>query len=298
MGIRIHTAIIYGVQLTTKETRAYEAFIKDKSRYWFLMRLVEAHMKVDWKNHKSKQYRMKSNYYDIHFTHYFVKRAADNVALKPYRPFWAGMSKEELQRVEEDLYTATSKYLKSFGQESEGRSFDMGPGLIQWPVSKPEFEPKNLLGYIGETNYAREVDYALIDMLDIGMQDKNVVIKGSRPWECGTDYHKATKTWGTFNGQNMLPEHFLPEAEREKLLTLIFRQHGGTQKQFIATKKAIWDKYHKFLRPYKVYSGDGWGGTSFYFYPIDALYELISKHIPAIKYDVMRLEKFLCFYWG
>jgi hypothetical protein len=63
-------------------------------------------------------------------------------------------------------------------------------------------------------------------------------------------------------------------------------------------KKAIWDKYHEHLKPYKCYPCDGWFGSDFYFYSMDMLFKLISEHVPAIKYDVMRLEKFLCFYWG
>jgi hypothetical protein len=272
--------------------------MKGKPRYWFLMRLIEEHLKLDWKN-KAKQYRIKDHYYDIHFIHNFVKRSKKTkVALHPYRPFWDGMSKKQLKRVEEDLYSAVYDYLKSMGCESEARSYQMGPGLIQWPTSHPEYEPKNLLGYFAESNYAREVDYALVDMLDIGMDNQNIVIKGGRPWELGTDYDKKRRSWHTCNGQNMVPERFIPKELREEILEKVLTQYGGTRKQFLATKKTIWDKYHKFLRPYKVYSGDGWGGTSFYFYSIDVLYELISKHIPAIKYDVMRLEKFLCFYWG
>jgi hypothetical protein len=296
MGIRIHTTLIYGIQFTNKESRAFEAFMKGKPRDWFLMRLIEEHLKQDWE--RRKQNPKKRFPYDIYFTNDFVKRSKKTrMPLKPYRPFWTGMSKKQMAEVEEDLNQSTYDYLKSVGCASDAQAFKTR-SFIQWPTSHPEYEPKNLLGYIGENNYAREVDYAMIELFEIGQQNKTYVIDGKRPWECGTDYHKASKSWGTFNGQNMIPDHLLPRNKREELLHKIEFQQGGTRNQFIATKKAVWDEYHGHLRPYKIYYGDGWGGTSFYFYPIDMLYKLISEHIPSIKYDVMRLEKFLCFYWG
>lgn len=296
MGIRINSAVIIGVKFTPQETKAYEAFMEGKSRYWFLMRLIEQELKIDWEK-KQKIYSVEDHYYSIYFTHYFSKKSLkSNRSLQPYRPFWTGMSKKELEKVERNLYTFTAEYLRKMGWESEARSFDKG-SMIQWPCSKPEGEPAHLLGVVEESNYDRYVDWALADLFQLEGQDRTIALKGQRPWEAGTSFQRKSKAWHTFNGQNMLPEAFLPK-DKKSILSSILHQHGGTRQEFIDRKKGIWDKYHRWLRPYKIYNGDGWNGSSFHFYPADRLFELISKHIPAIKYDVMRLEKFLCLYWG
>lgn len=272
--------------------------MEGRSRYWFLMRLIEQELKRDWERGKQKNYRIEDHYYSVPFTHYFSKKSPKTKKpLRPYRTFWTGMPKKELEKVERDLYTATAENLRKMGWESEARSFDKG-SMIQWPCSRPEGEPAHLLGVIEESNYNRYVDWALADLFRLNGKDRIITLKGQRPWEVGTSFHKKSKAWHTFNGQNMLPEAFLPKDKKEALFTDILYQHGGTRQEFIARKKEIWDKYHRWLRPYKIYNGDGWGGSSFHFYPADRLFELISKHIPAIKYDVMRLEKFLCLYWG
>jgi len=294
MGIRLNSAVIYGVQFTQKETRAYEKFMKDKPRYWLLMRYIEQQLAQDWVRKKSGKHRQ----YDCFFTHYFSKISKKTkTAVHPYKPFWAGMSKEDLADVGEHIFDRASDHMKAMGREDCCKSLERN--FFMWPALHNEGDPTCLLGYIQERNYAREVDYALIDILELpGGAPEIRVIKGGYPWELGTSYDKKSKDWMTLNGQNMIPLNNLPKEEKEKVYEEICIQHGGTRKQYIAKKKAIWDKYHGQRKSYKVYYGEGWWGSDFYFYSMDMLFKLVSEHVPAVRYDVMRLEKFLCFYWS
>jgi hypothetical protein len=52
MGIRIHSAVVYGVKFTSKETKAFETFMKGKSPNWFLMRYVEQALQATAKRRK------------------------------------------------------------------------------------------------------------------------------------------------------------------------------------------------------------------------------------------------------
>jgi hypothetical protein len=286
MGIRPHTSVVYGIKLLQKETIAFEAFMKDKPRDWFLAKLIQQELSKKTKN----------QYYDIYFSHYFVKLIKDSgfanlKHCKPIRPFWSGMTKKQIDFICEDLDSALTVYLGTFGRKKEI------PVNICWPESEPEFGIKNVLGLISQTSNDSSIDYCLLDILKI-KEDKTIIIQGTRPWETGTSRLKKDRVWYTYNCENLIPKILVSEKQYEEILTQISIQKGGTKQQYIAKKKAIWDKYHAHLKPYKIYSCDGWGGTNFYFYPVDMLFKLISEYVPEIKYDDMRLEKLLCFYWS
>jgi hypothetical protein len=293
MGIRLNSSVVYGVKFSKKETMAFENFMENKPEYWFLMRFIEQQLKQDWIIKKSGKPRE----YDCFFAHYFTKISPKTkTALHPYKPFWAGMSKKDLAHVEKYLFSSASDYMKSMDREDLCGNLDRD--FILWPALDNDGETTNLFGYIQERNYAREVDYALINILKLDGREKSIVVKGNYPWELGTSYGKMSKQWMTCNGQHMIPLNKIPAKDRDRVYAEICTQKGGTKEQFIAKKKAIWDKYHGTRKPYKTYYGEGWFGSDFYFYSMDELFKLISKHIPSIKYDVMRLEKFLCFYWS
>lgn len=292
MGIRINSALVYGVKFTNKECRAFEKFLSDKPQDWFLMRFIEKDLADSWSEYGKK----KLHYYDIYFTMDFLARSKKGKALHPYRPFWYNYSKKNLRLVESDLYDAAAEYLSSHGATSESRGFERR--FIWFPFLHHDCQPTNIFGRVVEHNYARETDYALVDLLDFREKSKIITIKGQYPWELGTTADREKKGhWHTFNGQNMVPEIAYPVSEKEHVLNTIL-YHKGTRKDFIARKKEIWDKYHDYLRPYKTYYGDGWHGTSYHFYEVDMLFKFISEHIPEIRYDIMRLEKLLCYYWS
>jgi len=288
MGIRLESNVIYGVQFTTKETKAFEAFMKDKPKDWLLMRYVEQTLAQDWKTRKDRP----RVYDDYILSHYFHKiDAKTKKVAHPYRPFWSGLPKKYLETVEQDVRGAAADYLKQMGWDSEAQAL-FKHKMIIWPESRSDNSPTNIFGYLQERRYASEIDYALLDILGIESGTHIYTIKGKRPWECGTVRHN--RGWHTLNIQNMLPINFYPN---ENIIKRVVWQRGGSMKQYIAKKKEIWDKYHKDRMPYKNYPCEGWNGSDFYFYPVDMLFKLICKHVPAIRYDVMRLEKFLIFYW-
>jgi hypothetical protein len=297
MGTRVHSAVIYGVKFTVKETKAFESFMKDKPPEWFLMRYAEQAMVEDWKKRKIP-YNKRSVYTDNLFLHYLYKiDRRKKTAAHPYRPFWTGVSKKELERIEHDLWGRASDYLKkkSWNSEAQG-AFKL---KMFWPESHSDCDPNNMFGYVQESRYASEIDYALLDILKIGTNSKTYTIPGKRPWECGTAYDKKRKTFYTLNGQNMLPEKYYPKDKREEIISkILWRKGVQNYYQYVEEKEEIWNEYHKDRKPYKNYPCEGWNGSDFYFYPVDRIYQLICKYIPTIKYDVMRLDKFLCFYWG
>ena len=293
MGIRLNSAVVYGVQFTQKETRAYEAFMKDKPRYWILMKFIEQQMAQDWKTKQSGKPRQ----YDCFFIYYFAKLSKKTkTAVHPYKPFWAGMSKKNLDRVGRNIFDEAGNYMKAMGREDSCKSLERD--FFMWPALHNEGDPECMFGYVQERNYARDVDYALMDIMDFREKSRIDVIKGTYPWECGTSYDKKQKLWYTLNGQHMVPLNDLPKELKKELYAQIDTQIGGSKREYIAKKKAIWDKYHGRRKPYKCYPCEGWFGSDFYFYSIDMIFKMISEHIPAVKYDVMRLEKFLCFYWS
>ena len=289
MGIRINSAIAYGVQFTAKEARLYEKALKDKPRHFLLMRWVEAALALS--NKRGKLY-----YHDCHRAYDFIKfNKKTQKPVKPYRPFWVGMSKKTLKT---DLMTLAVENLEAAGRGSEASSLER---LRLWePDTDGECKPPRILAFVEERNYARDVDYGWVDFLGIkGVEDRIIHLKGKRPWECGTEKYRE-REWHTFNGQNLLPERNLPKDKegRAEILRKIMWQHGGTKDEFIRRKKEIWDKYHGDMKPYPIYYGDGWYGTDIYFYPAEVLFQLVVDLVPGIRFDVMRLEKFLCLYWS
>lgn len=290
MGLRLNSAVIYGVQFNKVETAAFETFMENKPRYWLLMRYIEKAIKEEGKNNLYQDFIIANNFYKIN--------PKTKKACIPYKPFWSGLPAKYLEQVENDFFNKTIDYLKQMGRSS----YDIEKLEFVWPESSCEYGPSNLFGYIYESRHASEIDYALIDFMKIkGTENKIIVVPGTRPWECGTFYDKKSKTWHTFNGQNMLPNNYYPlgkEINKRPDLEKVLFQNGGTKKEFIERKKKIWDKYHRDHKPYKNYPCEGWAGADFYFYPVDMVFKTMSEYIPEIKYDVMRLEKFLCFYWS
>jgi hypothetical protein len=289
MGIRINSAIAYGVQFTAKEARLYEKAMKDKPRHFLLMRWVEAALALSNK-HGEFHYHDCSQAYD------FIKfNKKTQKPLKPYRPFWVGMSKKTLKT---DLMTLATENLEAAGRSSE---VSLLRGLKLWePDTDGECKPPRILAFVEERNYDQDVDYGWVDFLGIeGVENRIIHLKGRRPWECGTERYKK-KEWHTCNGQNLIPQRNLPKdpEERATILRAIIGPVGGTKAEFIRRKKEIWDKYHGDMKPYPIYYGDGWYGTDYHFYPAEVLFKTVADLVPGIKFDVMRLEKLLCLYWS
>jgi hypothetical protein len=254
-------------------------------------------MAEEWKK-RNVPYNKKSIYSDFLFLNYFYKiDRRKKRAAHPYKPFWTGASKKVLEMIESDLSGRASDYLKKAGFESESQmAFRM---KVFWPESRSDCDPNNMFGFVQESRYASEIDYALLDILKIGTGPKTYVIPGKRPWECGTTYDKKGKSFYTLNGQHMLPEKYYPKDKRNEIISrILYRKGVQNYYNYVGEKEEIWNKYHRDRQPYKNYPCEGWSGSDFYFYPVDRIYRLICKHIPEIKYDVMRLDKFLCFYWG
>jgi hypothetical protein len=276
MGIRINTAVAYGVQFTKEESQLYKKTIKGKHRNFLLMEWVE------------KALSIKSDRYSCCNAHDFRKFTRNHEPIKPYRPFWDGWSKKKIAKT--DIIYEAAQNLIRHHRLSEGLALDK---FKLWePDGNGECKPPYILSIINENerNYAREVDYALVDYFKIaGTNNKIIVIKGRYPWEAGTTKTKGG-TWITLNGQHMIQN--LAKPLLHKILS-----HPGPKEDFIKLKKNIWDLHHGTFRPYPIYSGDGWWGTDFHFSPVDLLYQVTAKLV-GIKYDVMRLQKFLCFYWS
>ena len=293
MGIRINSAVVYGVKFTEKETAAYEKFMKGKSENWILMRFIEDDIA---KSEKERGKKKVFHYYDVFFTMSYLKRSIKGKALHPYRPYWHGLSKKKLEAVEEDLYGETEKYLSSHGAITEAKGFSRKH--IWLPHRDTESGPPNIFGYVTEENYAMDTDYALVDFLGFKESDKIITVHGQYPWELGTiPMNKKKTSWMTINGENMISKKVLPLNKENESIYEAILNFTGTRRDFIKKKKAIWDRYHGHLKPYKVYFGNGWHGTSFYFYQVEMLFQFLAKYVPAIRYDVMRLEKLLCYYW-
>lgn len=296
MGIEINSAVVAGVQFTRKESRAYEKFMENKPRNWLLMRWIEEMIRMSWNTDKKGGINLHSCYIGFDF---MKRHKKTKKALKPYRPFWQGFSTKKLEDLENrvDLKDYAAEYIKTNGNIEE-----LTPLNIWFPDSDSEALPPRMLASVIEENYAREVDYGLIPILELeGMENAVIQMVGKRPWEAGTEKYKMEKgtpeRWYTHNGQHFLPEKYLPKDKRDEILQSVLH-HVGSKKQFLEKKRKLWDLYHGDMKPYKTYPGDGWGGGGYYEYPIDLLYELISKLIPGIRYDVMRVQKYLCFYWS
>jgi hypothetical protein len=280
MGIRIHSAVAYGVQFTKCESRLYEKTMKGKSRDLLLRKWVELALSKETKEFSR---------YSCHQAFNFIKFTKAHKPVKPYQPFWTGWSEEKFSK--NSILDLASDNLKRHERVSESESLER---FELWePDNDRECKPSNILGFVVEDNYAREVDYALVDHFNLtDMKDDIIVIKGHYPWEAGTSkVDKRKNVWHTHNGQHMISN--LPLPLLQKVLI-----HHGTKKEFIKLKKDIWDKHHGDLKPYQIYSGDGWWGADFHFYPVDILFQTVAKLVPGIKYDIMRLQKFLCFYWS
>jgi hypothetical protein len=86
MGIRIHSSVVYGVEFTARETKAFEKFMKGKPNCWFLMRYVEQILEHEWKQ-RQKPYSERGRYDEALISHNFIKRNKKGIALKPFRPF-------------------------------------------------------------------------------------------------------------------------------------------------------------------------------------------------------------------
>jgi hypothetical protein len=279
MGIRIHSAIAYGVQFTKAESLLYEKALKGKPSGILFMKWVERELFEE--NAKTSIRR-----YNSHHAYKFIKFTRNHKPMKPYQPIWADWSEEKLSKI--CIISEAIKNLVKHERLAEGRGLDE---LELWEPYNDGDKPSRILAIVAENNYAREVDYGLVDHFKIsGLKNKIIPIKGRYPWEAGTEKDKDG-TWFTFNGQHMIPN--LPQPILRKILF-----HPGPKKDFIRLKKNLWDKYHGHLRPYLIYSGDGWWGTDFHFYPADLLFQTVADLVPGIKYDVMRLQKLLCFYWS
>jgi hypothetical protein len=296
MGIRINSAVVAGVEFTQKESRVFAKFMKDKPHNWLLMRWIERLIQISWKIEKEKRINLHSCY--IGFL--FMKRdKKTGKALRPYRPFWQGFSAKKLKELENrwDFREFATQYLIINGSEEKLDRLD-----LWFPDNNSEVKPFRMLAFVIEQNYAREVDYGLLPILKLENTDNSVIpMVGKRPWEAGTEKYKVEKgtpeRWYTHNGQHFLPEKYLPEDKRDEILRSILH-HTGSKKQFLEKKRKLWNLYHGDMKPYKIYPGDGWGGGGYYEYPIDLMYEMISEMVPGVRYDVMRVEKFLCFYWS
>jgi len=274
MGIRINSAVVYGVRFTNKEIGLYEKFIHGKPENFLLMMWVEKALQSDVGRYK------------CHSAYNFVKFNEKHCPVKPLRPFWEGMSAGVLKGA--DILRLAEENLEKHERVSEAKSMDK---FDLWePTNDVDFKPGGVLALVKERNYAREVDYSLVDFFNMNMENKVIPIVGRYPWECGTTL--VTKgEYYTHNGENMLPD--LPKEVLHEVL-----YHTGSKESFIKKKKKIWDQYHGDVKPYPVFTGDGWHGSGFYFYQVDVLFQVVAELVPGIKYDVMRLEKLLCLYWS
>jgi uncharacterized protein (DUF1697 family) len=287
MGIRINSAIVYGVKFTREETSLYDKTMEGKERNYLLKRWVEFALDIESKG--------EGRYQSCYQAYNFAKFDKKGKILKPYRPFWVGMSEKALKK---DLMTLAGENLKTHGRVSEAEGVDR---FRLWePDRDTEDKPQGILGIVDEINYDRSVDYGLVDVFKIsGVSNKVLVLKGKRPWECGTTCLKDRPgEWHTHNGENMLPIRWLPKNKAKEIVQQVL-YHKGTREEFIEKKRELWLRYHhKEMKPYKSYACDPWGWTDSSFYPVDLLYQLVAKIVPGIKYDVMRLEKMLCLYWS
>jgi len=286
MGISVNSAVVGAVKFNKKETSIFEKFMIGKPYYWLHMRWIEKMIEVEKSNKGTKWEGCLNPIYG------YLKRGEKTGKITyPIRPFWHRRSKSDVEKMERRGFLIR--------QDTEDRMpFDLGK---VWFPSDGSREGQKLLGIEMEGNYAREVDYALLDLLKLqDCEDFLYKVSGSRPWECGTtkiDSKNKKQEWYTCNGQHMLPRSNIPEDKVDDVYRKIL-SFTGPRNEFIKLKKQLWDLYGSGEKPYKVYAGEGWFGSNYNFYPVDILYQTVCELIPEIRYDVMRIEKYLCLYWS
>jgi len=226
------------------------------------------------------------------------KRKKTDMCIKPIRPFWADFKKRDMEKIKEGYF---HKYFSKYAPPTVGgldkRKYHDD---IIYPSLSFEDEVTNFIGIkVEEKNYDRAVDWALITILDVPAESGLIKCPGTRPWESGTteliDNSGKKIGWFTFNGHNMYP---MPNSEVPKEDMALMHCFKGTRKQYIKAKKESYYKVCPNEKAYYNHPNELWGWSSISYVFADFVYEKLSKWVPEIKYDYMKLGKYINFFWS
>jgi len=256
------------------------------------MKLIEEMIELEKKRKRSSLTHIAYNYVKID------KRKKSDRCVKPIRPFWADFKKRDMERIKEGYFDKyynkhTAPFIKGIDPHKYHDDFI-------YPYLSCECDAPNFIGVRQDKkNYNRDVDWALISILNLPPEGDLIKCPGTRPWETGTteltDRSGKKIGWFTFNGQNMfpIPDDKIPEEEYKLL-----NHFKGTKKQYIEAKKAAYYKVCPNEKAYYNHPNEmwGWSGMSYVF--ADFVYETLAKWVPEIKYDYLKLRKYINFFWS
>jgi hypothetical protein len=156
---------------------------------------------------------------------------------------------------------------------------------------------ENFIGMkYGERNYNRDVDWALSAVLNLPPEGGLILVPGTRPWETGTTQIKEKKNqWFTFNGENMFS---LPINKMSDDIFNLLNSFKGSRTQYIKAKKQIYYQLCPNAKAYYNHSNEMWGWSVMSYNVVDFIYDFFSKQIQEIKYDYLKLNKYIAFYWS
>lgn len=290
MGLSPISQVVYGLKISKKTTKAFLKWKKENNNLSddaILMMIIEEMIKFWWKNKSCRFFWMLAKYLKVN------RRKKMKRCYEPYIPFWSGYKKSDLKKMKEeekfDKYFV--EYIQSVLTKKE-EIFGIHNNIIL-PIFDVDEGIENFIGIeYGDENYGRDVDWSLMSVLNLPPEGGLVKVPGMRPWETGTK--KIKDKWFTFNGENMfsLPHKEIPEKDRRLLYSF-----SGTRKQYIVAKKEAYYRLCPNEKAYYNHENEMWGWSAMTYAVVDFIYEFICKHVPEIKYNYMKLEKYISFSW-
>jgi len=298
MGIRPVGTVIYGVELDTDEIETMNQMASRRQiMYKWISNMVSEDIAMSKMSLKDR-----ADFKVFNNAHVFLKRFSNGHVKKPYKPFWSG--NEKLQRkVRKDIELETENYLAEIQKgmsehDKEQFGLEWNPEKFWIPVSDVDDDeriPTTILGCVYHEDYCNDIFYSLFPILNVSEVHsvKVMEVPGTLPWETGTTKYKDK--YVTVNPENLIPLwRNLPKEQQEEIFKLL--EPHKNKKQYEIIKKELWDKYHGEFPPYRTYPHEGWYGSHMYFYEVDLLYEIVCD-MCNLKYDQLRLRKYLVFWW-
>jgi len=317
VGIRISSQVLFGIELSNKASNAIIKY-KDKNGYdSIVIKMIEEYAKLKERTQDLHFSKIKEKD-DCTFWEFdtLMKRTKKGRFSRPITTLWSKYSNKKVKVITE--YLEDIDELLTNGQKQhmsrrysndpvlEGEKLDSAARREVEKARKLVFIPDedisgNVLGIVyGERRYNDEVDWALSETLGYASENKLIDVSGKRPWEVGVQENNGK--WSIFNGQHLIPESRFSgdnsklADEDQELFKRCLSYGFSSKKKLTDTAKKLFTSYSK-KSPYYTSAHSGWWGDIFHYNRLSFIIRTISKIIPEVKFDFMKMKKYVYFYW-